>query len=302
MNNPSKEIREKIIIPAWKTIKDDWNIKKFYVIPWILSVIFLSGLLSYQVIYTYVKFFWEGEKILESILTFVETKYIIEALIFAVVFLIAYFILTPIFESWLIKYIHLKDKWKEISKTDAFWQWLYNFLPMFEYNNFFSEFKLLSVLNFYLFTIRFLWIEYIKIINYSYLAIFFFSILINILLVYSKYFLIIENKRIFESLSLSTKLTILNPKKTIKLFFAMFLLNFRIIINIIVFLFFPVFIAISISLITSKFLLLLAIAIISVIFIWLIITLWYLTAVLEVFKTALWYYAYTNWKENSDFE
>ncbi len=300
MNKSNKDLRENIILPAWNIIKNDGKIKKFYIIPGILSIIFLSGLLSYQAIYTYVKFFWESKEILQSILNFVEIKYIVEAVVFWVIFLLIYFILSPVFEAWLIKYLDLKNKWKELSKSEAFWQWIYKFLPMFEYNNFFSEFKLISIMNFYLFTIRFVWIEYIKVVNYTYLVILFFSIIINILFVYVKYFVIAENRWIFDSIGNSIKLSILNPKKTTKLFFMMFLLNFRIIINFIVFLFFPIFIAVAISLITSQFLLILAITIISIIFVSLILILWYLTAVLEIFKTALWYYAYLDSKKNAE--
>lgn len=52
-----QDVRENIIIPAWKIIKDDSKVKKFYIIPGVLSIIFLSGLLAYQAIYTYVQFF-----------------------------------------------------------------------------------------------------------------------------------------------------------------------------------------------------------------------------------------------------
>jgi hypothetical protein len=39
-----------------------------------------------------------------------------------------------------------------------------------------------------------------------------------------------------------------------------------------------------------------AILILSILFILFIGALWYLTAVLEVFTTAIWYYAYKEWK------
>jgi hypothetical protein len=39
-----------------------------------------------------------------------ESKYVVEVLIVAVVFLILYFILVPVFEGGLIKYIDLKNK------------------------------------------------------------------------------------------------------------------------------------------------------------------------------------------------
>lgn len=295
MNN---ELKDNIILPARKIIKEDSKIKKFYLLPWLLSILFLTALLVYQVLYTYVKIIWASEdEVLRIILTFLESRYWLEVLIAWIIFIIFYLFLTPIFEGWLIKYIYYKNKNKPISASEAFWQWLYNFLPLFKFNNTFSEFKIISILNFYLFTIRFVWIEYIKTINYIFLIIFILWILINILLVYSKYAIILNNKWIFEWIWESIKISILNIRKTTKLYFLMLSLNIRVIFNFIIFLFFPILIVIAIWLISTNFLLILTITILSVIFIALILIIWYLTAVLEVFKTATWYFAYEDWKK-----
>jgi len=291
------DLKEKIILPARKIIKEDSKIKKFYLFPWLLSIIFLTFLLVYQAIYTYVVIFWNKDETLKRLLSFFESDYALEVIIIWIIFLIIYFILTPIFEWWLIKYIHFKNKWTPIWSSEAFWQGLYKFLPLFEYNNIFSEFKIISILNFYLFSIRFIGIEFIMIINYIFLIIFVVWLVLNILFVYSKYAIVINNKNVFESIWVSSKIAILNLKKTTKLYFLIFFLNLRVIINFIIFLFFPIMIIVTIWLITTKFLLFIAITILSLIFLWLILALWYLTAVLEVFKTSLWYYAYEDWKK-----
>jgi len=95
-----------------------------------------------------VKIIWNNQDVvLKTILRFLETDLWIKALIAGIIFLILYFLLTPIFEAGLVKYIDVKYKWWEISKSEAFWQGLYRFLQVFEYNNIFSEFKILSILN-----------------------------------------------------------------------------------------------------------------------------------------------------------
>lgn len=298
----TKLLKTKVFIPAWNIIKNDSKIKKFYILPWLLSIIFLTVLLVYQSIYTYVIVFWKKEDALLVILKFVHSDYLIEVLITATIFLIVYFFLGPIFEWWLIKYIHSKDNNKTMSTSEAFGQWLYRFGSLFEYNNIFSEFKLISILNGYLFTIRFLWVDYISTISYTFIILFFLWMILNILLSYSKYVIIIENKWVFESIGVSSKITILNPKRTIKLYFLMFLLNVRVIFNFLIFLSFPIIIVFAIWLITSKIFLLVAITILSILFLIFILALWYLTAVLEVFKTAIWYYAYVEWKKILDDE
>lgn len=290
-------IKDKVIIPAWNIIREDSRIKKFYLFPGLLSIIFLTMLLVYQSIYTYVEIFWKKDEALIIILKFFHSDYVFEIVVATIIFLIIYFLFTPIFEWGLIKYIHGKDTNNEITTSEALWQWIYKFWPIFEYNNIFSEFKLISILNGYLFTIRFIGVEFIKQISYIFIVLFFLWIVLNIILSYSKYIIVIENKWVFKSIWISSKITILNLKRTIKLYFLMFILNLRVIFNFVIFLSFPIIMVVAIWLITTKLFLFVAITILSVLFIVFIFALWYLTAVLEVFKTSLWYYAYVEWKK-----
>jgi hypothetical protein len=50
-------VKDKIILPSWKIIREDSKVKKFYLLPGLLSTIFLTALLTYQAIYTYVMIF-----------------------------------------------------------------------------------------------------------------------------------------------------------------------------------------------------------------------------------------------------
>ncbi|MCD5385127.1 hypothetical protein LRZ95_00480 [Candidatus Gracilibacteria bacterium] len=292
-----KILREKIILPSWELIKNDTKVKKFYLFPGIISIIFLSVLLVYQTIYTYVELFGQKEQALEIILEFFHSNYVVEILIGSIIFLIIYFLLIPIFEGGLIKYIESKDLKKEFTTSEAFGQGVYNFFPLFEYNNLFSEFKIISILNGYLFTIRFIGVEYIKHISYIFIILLILGIILNILFVYSKYIIVLNKKNVFESIGISSKITILNIKRTTKLYFLILFLNMRVVFNFIIFLSFPIIIVIAISLITTKIFLIMAISIIILLFIVLILILGYLSAVLEVFKTAVWYYAYHEGKK-----
>lgn len=305
MSNSSEELSQKVILPARVLVRDDTKIKRYYFFPGLLSVIFLTGLLTYQTIYTYVVLWNNQDYVLEKILYLLESEYLIEVIVAFVVFLLLYFLLVPIFEWGLIKYIDAKNKWEPIWSSEAFWQWVTKFLPFFEYWNIFSEFKLMTILNFYLFTIRFVWIEYIKPITIVYLVLFFLTAILNILFVYAKYAIILNNKKVMWAIWESCKIVLLSLKKTIRLFFMLFFFNFRVIINILIFLFFPILIVAAIWYISSKFVMLVTVTILLSIFVVFIIWAWYLTSVLDVFKTAVWYYAYEDnrWKiedEESD--
>ncbi len=286
--------KNKIIFQAWELIKDDINLKKMYFIPGLLSIVFLTILLIYQSIYTYVVIFHQKEKALEIILWFFHSWYAIEIIILFLIFLIIYIFLYPIFEWALIKYIFEKSQNKDINPWDALSLWIYKFFPLFKFSNLFSEFKFISVFNWYLFIIRMFDWQYINIISYIFLILLLLSSMINIIVIYSKYIIIIENKNVFESLAKSMKLSIITFATTFKLYLLMFILNTRVIINFLIFLAFPITVITLISLITSKIFLTITIIILSIVFILFILFLWYLTWTLDIFKNAIWFYAYRN--------
>lgn len=291
------DYKKDIVISAWEVIKCDIKVKRFYFFPGILSIIFLTTILLYQSIYTYIVIFHKKEKALELILQFFHSDYFIEFIVWATLFLIIYIFVIPIFEGWLIKYLDEKKKWVQMSSLDAVWYWLSRILPMFEYSNIFSEFKYISILNSYLFLIRFIWIEYIKYINILIIFVLIISTFINILFAYAKYEIILKNKGVFQSIAISTQIAILNLKNTLKLYILMFIINIRVFFNFLIFLFFPILLVISVSYFTTKIFLAFAIIMILIMFIFFVLLIWYVTAVLEVFKVAVWYFAYINWRE-----
>ncbi len=290
-------LKDKIILPWWNIVKDNTSLKKYYLFPWILSIIFLTFLLVYQSIYTYVEVFEKKDEALVLILNFFHSQYILELAIAWAIFLIIYFLTLPMFEWWLIHFIQHKDNQEEIRSSQAFWMWMYKFFPIFEYNNIFSQFKFISIVNAFLFVIRFVWIKYVDILAVIFFILLILSIIVNVLFVYTKYFIVLENQKVFTAIGKSSKMAILNFSDTTKLYLLVFMLNIRVIFNFAIFLFFPILISAAIIFISSQIFLYIAVWIISILFIIAIYILWYLTAVLEVFKTSLWYFAYKEWKD-----
>ncbi|PIE85540.1 hypothetical protein CSA08_01405 [Candidatus Gracilibacteria bacterium] len=283
---------DNIIVPAWEIVHRDSKIKKFYFFPGLLSIIFLTFLLVYQVIYTYVEVFGKKEEAFVIILDFFHSDYIFEAIISLVVFLIVYLLISPIFEGALIRYIDNKKSGENHSYSEIFGSGMYRFFPLFEYNNIFSEFKFISILNGYLFIIRFIGIEYIKELSIIFGVILFLSIILNSLFAYSKYEIVLGNKKTFEAAGSSSKIAILNIGMTLKIYFLMFIFNIRVIINFVIFLSFPLLFVTILGFITSTIFLTIALIILSIVFLFFIFALGYLTAVLEVFKASVWYFAY----------
>ncbi len=288
----ANSFKENIIEPSLNFIKNDTKVKVFYFLPWILSIILLTVILLYQSIYTYIVLLWNKEEALKKILDFFHSGYLVEVLVTGSIFLIFYILLTPIFEWGLIAYIDKKTRDEHVSCSESFWIWLVRFYKTFEFNWIFWETKFISILNSYLFCIRFIWIEYVKYITYTFVVVFLLSIVINILTAYAKYEIVLRNKWVFSAIWTSSNIAILNLKTTLKIYFLKFLLNIRVVINFLVFLSFPVLFVLMFGFVTSWVFLVMWLTILTILFLFLLLFIGYITSVLEIFTTSVWYFAY----------
>ncbi len=294
-------IKRDIIYPAWKLINEDTKLKKAYFFQGLFSVLFASVILTYQAVYTYVVFFNQKQEAMNRIKDFFESGYFMETVIFLLILFIIYETIIPLFEWWIIKYIDLKNKWEEASISDLIGFWMHNFLKIFEFSNLTGQLKFLTILNAYLFLIRFFDWNFIKAITIYIGLYLFIATIINIMFIYTKYVIVLEKHWVIKWIIRSKEISIINFMTTIKLYFFMFALNIRVIINFIVVLFFPILISVSLTYITSDILKYLSIFIIIIIFWIVILILSYLSGVLDIFKNAIWYNAYIEGKKKVDF-
>jgi hypothetical protein len=287
-----EDFQNSIILSSLQLIKTDSKVKKFYFLPGFLSIIFLSVLLVYQAVYTYVVILWKKEQALEVLLEFFHSTYASETLIISIVFILIYTVIMPIFEGGLIRYIDRVEHRETPSSSDALGFWIFRFYAVFEFNNIFGMFKLVSILNGYLFVLRFLWVEYIASLSILFMIALLFSIIIGIFTAYAKYEIVLENKTVFPAIAVSSQIALLNPKTTLKLYFMMFILNIRVILNFFLFLMFPLLFITLIGFITSQIFITIAALVLGIVFVFFVIFLWYMSAVLEILTTAIWYHAY----------
>jgi hypothetical protein len=279
-------------------VSDDFSLKKFYLIPWFLGFTFIMGLMTYQFTYTYVELFWNKDAALQKLLNFFHSEYLIPFLITGWIFLILYFLLSPIFEVWLVHKINCKSQNIDLDSGDAIWKWMLTFRQIFDFNNTFDLLKFLSIFNIYLFSIRFVGLDYIKPISLLFIALFVIWLVVNILFSYAKYYIILDWEKTFRAVTNSVKLSTVNIAVTIKLFMLMFILNLRVLINLLIFLLIPSAIIWTISLVSSQFIQIVAVWILTIFWIWLYLLTMYLSTVLEIFKSAVWYFAYKDCKAN----
>lgn len=288
--------REDILAPSMEIIRNDIKLKKFYFFPGLFSMVFLSLVLTYQGVYTYVELLWNTDAALQVLLNFFHSWYIVEILIAAAIIFVSYIIILPIFEWALIRYIDQRKN-GTASCSESLWVGMFRFYTLFEFNSIVSIFKFLSLVNAYLFALRLLWIEYIGMLNIFFLVVFIFSCIVNTLLAYARFEIVLQNKSTFEAIWVSTQISLIHLKTTLKLYFMMFLLHIRVVLNFILFILFPL-LALSItSYIGSLLFSTILLVILWVVFLFFILALWYLAWVLEIFTKAMWYKSYCIGKE-----
>lgn len=293
-------MRQEIVEPSWNLINRANSIKKFNFIPSLISTLYLSVIVLYQISYTYVILFKKKDEFFSLVVNFFHKSYFIEVIIWVAIWLILYLLLQPIAEGWVICMIEWYRWNDEQKKKISYWisQWILNFLQVFEFHNFMWLFKLLSVITFYFLLLRVVWKHYawaISIVMWIYLI---FAIFINLLFAYTRFFIIFEKKRVFEAISLSTKMTLTNIDVTLKLYYTLFLVYARVIFTVVVFTIFSwIFSFLFWYFTTQIYFIFWAVFIWIILFIFILFTS-HFNSVLEIFVDALWYNAYLENKKN----
>lgn len=293
-----------IIVPSWDLVTNASVIKKFNFIPSFLSTLYLSIVVLYQLAFSYIYIFGLKDEFFSWVVEIIHQTYVIEILIGFGILLFIYVFLTPISESWilcLIDWFYKKDKNKY---KISYWlsRWLMNFWPIFELHNFMALFKLLSIITAYIFCLRIFWEAYAMTISIIFFIYLIFSLVMNVLFAYSKFFIIFEEKWVLEAASLSTKMTLDNMWVTSKLYFTLFLVYLRVVLTIIMFLLFPLLASLVFAYISSQFFFIFWISLIVIIFIAFLLFITHLNSVLEIFIDALWYNAYLENKKTFEAE
>ncbi len=294
-------LKEAIVGPAWELVMNTSFLKKFNFFPSLLSTIYLGCIILYQIAFSYVYIFKLKDQFFAIIIQWVHASYFWEFIWALVIGIILYIFITPVAEGGLISLIAKRQDGSFLSRETkgrvsyGISRGLINFLPIFELSNSLAIFKLLSIITFYLFLLRIFGKDYftsISILMFIYLG---FAFLVNILFSYARFFIIFENKKALEALSLSVNMTLNNLSITFHLYFTLLVVYIRTFITAIIFIIFPFIISGLFTYITTSWLQILSVSILSLLFMGLLVFVSHLNSVLEIFVEAIWYNAY---KEN----
>jgi len=144
------------ILPAWELVNKASLIKKFNFLPAILSTTYITVIIFYQIAFAYVFIFDQKDQALALLLGVIHESYFWQFLIAGIILFLLYIFLVPMAKSGLISLIDgflSKDR-RKYRASYGISQSLLHFLPIFEFQNFMSIFRLLSVVTFYLSCLR----------------------------------------------------------------------------------------------------------------------------------------------------
>lgn len=203
-----------------------------------------------------------------------------------IILVIWYFLLPPIAEASMIYYINSKEK----SGTQSLTRWFLKFFAMFEFDS------LISLFSFFMFFVAIsrVWVMGIG-DNPFILAIsimrFMIIIIVSILFPYTKFFIVLENKSVTDSVKASMNMALNNINITLRFVWISYLLYLRFFLNIIFVIWVPaVFIYIAMKFWFDKN------DSLKYIIYWVICILImlsaYINGIIEAFFTTYWYKVY----------
>lgn len=211
-------------------------------------------------------------------------------IITGILVLIGNILLPPVFRGTLIHALMRIRNYETI--TGSMEIGIRRFFPMFEFALITGSFSIITVFTESSFILRW-WGE----------NIFFFALpillfiatvglIVSFLFTYSEYFIVLENKRIIQSIAESAILVLSNLRKTILIFLLILLISVRVILNVIIVLCIPTGLVFLAGWLATTFLQVIGIAIALLLAVVILLVTSYLMGLFNVFSTAVWVFSY----------
>lgn len=228
-------------------------------------------------------------KILWGIVT-LHPKLTVILVVLGILVILGYILTPPIFRGILINALMRIKNYEPI--TGSVEIGVRRFFPMFEFGIITGSFGIITVFTESSFILRW-WGENVF---FMALPILLFiaavGFIATFLFTYSEYFIVLEDKRLIESMKESAILVIANLRKTILIFILMLLIGARIILNVLLILFIPMGVVLLTGYFATTLLHTVGIVIIVILGIAVILVTSYLMGLFNVFATAVWVFTY----------
>jgi hypothetical protein len=126
---------------------------------------------------------------------------------------------------------------------------------------------------------------------------FLFAIVINILLAYTRFFIVLGGMKAFDAVIASANMTLNNPGITFRLYATLLIVYVRTIVTVVIFILLPFLLSTILTLVSASIIQLILIGVVGVITLGFFVFLSHLSSVLEIFVETLWYRAFIDNRE-----
>lgn len=280
----------KIIQESWELTAENAKLKWLVFVPSFVGVLVFVLEVAWQMYLYWGEFVTDHEfsfESVQSVFNFLVDNHLLGWMIFSIIFIIFFAFVIP---SWVSGALILgvKQKLKHPEKYCSVREKMITaydyFFRLFELHAIAGIFSLWSVALFVATFYRIFHDSFFQLVWPLFLLYSIVSAIVTIFLSFSAYFIVCEDEGIGTAIKRSVGLVFLNFGRTMSIIFLMFLVNFRVIINVVIVLMVPLALFAAFSYFTSSLILTLFV----ILGIALLAFTAYLTAILEVFTTAVW--------------
>ncbi len=201
-----------------------------------------------------------------------------------------YVLTPPIFRGTLIHALMRIKNYESIS--DSLEIGVRRFFPMFEFAIITGSFSIVTILTESSFLLRWWGANVFFILLPILLFVGMVGLIASFLFAYSEYFIVLQDKRLIESIKESVILVISNLRKTILIFILILLISARVILNVILILFIPFGVIVLTSWLATTFLHTIGFIIVGLFALTVLVVASYLMGLFNVFSTAVWVFTF----------
>jgi hypothetical protein len=217
----------------------------------------------------------------------------IGALIAAVIVIaVLYLIVPPICEGAIVQLIARKKNGQDVKTRDGIKYGFMSFLPLFEYSWVARGIGYTSVLGLMSTTVRNLGMDVFNTFLFIFITYEIITIVLTLLFTYSEFFIIIDDRKVFESISKSSQLVVTHLEETIMLSIMMLIISVRILVQLLFVLLIPLIIIGSIYLFAATSVPFVGMIIGGVLGLGMLYLAAYLSSTIHVFAATVWTFTF----------
>lgn len=292
---------KQIIAESWNyTQKNKKLIRWFGFLPALLTTSVGVGYIAYQIFAFKTSWMFDNAEyssltqVVTLIWDFIKThvSWTVPLIILAVLFFIFYMLFPTIAKASAIQMIARNRNGQQAGVGTGLRHGIMSFLPLFEYHLLIKTFSFFSILIEMSFVVRNLGATLFYFLLPAFIIFIFISLLLTLLFTYADFFIVIDDKRVFESMKESGKLVITHWQSTFLITILMIIIGVRIVIQAFVVLIIP-----GIIILVSGYIATVALPVTGVIVgltiggIGLIVAA-YLNGIVDIFSYAVWTFTF----------